>query len=66
MNIDYDLLNEQYEFLCLLADDLRSGEVALPSKYQELGALPLEYLDGLFGLIGAVFDSKHYWEKVNG
>jgi hypothetical protein len=66
MNIDYDLLNEQYEFLCLLADDLRSGEVVLPSKYQELGALPLEYLDGLFGLIGAVFDSRHHWEKVNG
>lgn len=58
MFIDYDLLKEQYEFLCLLSDDLRSGEIVLPSKYQELGCLPLEYLDGLFGLIGAVFDQE--------
>jgi hypothetical protein len=58
MNIDYDLLKEQYEFLCLLSDDIRKGEIILPSKYQELGALPLEYLDGLFGLISAVFDQE--------
>ena len=60
-NIDYDLLQEQYEFLCLLSDDLRDGTIVLPAKYDELGALPLEYLDGLFGLIGAVFDER----KVN-
>jgi hypothetical protein len=57
-NIDYDLLKEQYEFLCLLSDDIRTGEIVLPSKYDELGALPLEYFDGLFGLIGAVFDDS--------
>lgn len=55
-NIDYELLQEQYEFLCLLSDDIRTGEIVLPSKYEELGCFPLEHLDGLFGLIGAVFD----------
>ena len=58
MNIDYGLLEEQYEFLCLLQDDLRNGTIVLPSKYEELGALPTEYLDGLFGLIGSVSDTN--------
>jgi len=57
-NIDYDLLQEQYEFLGLLYDDIRDGTIVLPAKYNELGALPLEYLDGLFGLIGEAFDTQ--------
>ena len=57
-NIDYEMLQEQFDFLAELSDDIKSGAILLPSKYDEMEAFPLEYLDGLFGLLGTVFDTN--------
>jgi hypothetical protein len=55
-NIDYDLLQEQLDFLLMLATDLELGNVILPTRYGELGALPTEYLDGVSNMI---YDMLH-------
>jgi len=50
-NIDYQMLQEQSDFLMLLAVDIQLGNVVLPNKYYTLDALPLEYIDGVVSLI---------------
>jgi hypothetical protein len=57
-NIDYEMLQEQFDFLAELSEDIMSGVVLLPSKYGEMKAFPVEYLDGLLELLGAVFDTN--------
>lgn len=55
-NIDYEMLQEQFDFLAELSDDIGTGVIVLPEKYNKMKAFPTEYLDGLFGLLGGLFD----------
>lgn len=56
MNIDHQMLQEQVDFLILLATDIELGNVVLPEKYYTLEALPIEYIDGVVSLIDHLFE----------
>ena len=58
MNIDYQMLREQVDFLILLATDIELGNVVLPEKYYTLDALPTEYIDGVVSLIDHLFHKE--------
>jgi len=58
MNIDYELLGEQADFLTLLATDIDLGNVVLPDKYNTLDALPTEYIDGVIELLYALLEKR--------
>lgn len=59
MNIDYQMLREQGDFLTLLATDIELGNVVLPEKYYTLDALPAEYIDGVCSLIDHLLDKDN-------
>lgn len=59
MNIDYQMLREQGDFLTLLATDIELGNVVLPEKYYTLDALPAEYIDGVCSLIDHLLDESN-------
>lgn len=56
MNIDYQMLQEQIDFLALLATDIELGYVVLPEKYNTLDASPVEYIDGVCSLLDHLTD----------
>jgi len=52
------MLQEQFDFLAELSEDIMTGVIILPPKYEKMKAFPVEYLDGLLELLGAVFDTN--------
>lgn len=55
-NIDYQMLQEQVNFLTQLATDIDLGNVVLPERYNEMKAFPSEYIDGVCNLLDELLE----------